>query len=314
MVRASEKMKRARELSRERFGKRITFYHPGMFHYRGEWGKYPALSITADRCELACLHCRGKLLEPMIHAVTPEELVKKCRRIKEKGALGVLVTGGSSKKGELPWEGFTEALREVKNETGLFISVHSGIVDEALAGALKDAGVDQALIDIIGDDGTFREVCRVPFGIEKIAGSLDALHGKAIPVIPHIIVGLKGGKLQGEYRAIEMVKKYRPEIIVIVSFMPLAGTPMEKAAPPDPYEVADVLAEARLGNPDSLIALGCARERGRALIDILAVECGVNRIAIPADEAVKKAEEHGLAVTWEKTCCSLPEGFKGGIA
>jgi len=42
----------------------------------------------------------------------------------------------------------------------------------------------------------------------------------------------------------------------------------------------------------------------RAETDTLALEAGVNRIAMPAEEAVKKAREMGLEIEFHKTCCS----------
>ncbi|MBW1994099.1 MAG: radical SAM protein, partial [Deltaproteobacteria bacterium] len=66
----SKKIEKARELSWKRFGKSIIFYLPGMFHYNGINGKYPAISITGNQCALHCDHCRGKILESMIHTAT----------------------------------------------------------------------------------------------------------------------------------------------------------------------------------------------------------------------------------------------------
>jgi uncharacterized radical SAM superfamily protein len=58
--------------------------------------------------------------------------------------------------------------------------------------------------------------------------------------------------------------------------------------------------------PDVPMSLGCARERGDGRLDVMAVECGMNRVAIPSDGAIARAEELGLEVTWAKTCCSVP--------
>jgi hypothetical protein len=42
----------------------------------------------------------------------------------------------------------------------------------------------------------------------------------------------------------------------------------------------------------------------RAETDILALKAGINRIAMPAEEAVEKAREMGLETEFHKTCCS----------
>ena len=65
---------RAWELTRKTHESDFTFYLPGMIRYGSMRGRYPALSLTGDRCQLQCEHCKGLLLEPMIPADTPEAL------------------------------------------------------------------------------------------------------------------------------------------------------------------------------------------------------------------------------------------------
>jgi hypothetical protein len=301
---------KSREISWRRFGKKITFYHPGMFKYNGKWGNYPAISITGKHCELQCDHCNSKILESMIFATTPEELIEKCIRLKELGNVGCLISGGSQKDGTIPWYNFISAIKTIKETTNLFISIHSGIIDYQMAKKMKDAGVDQALIDVIGDEETFKKIYHVNFGITKIEESLAALKNAGLSIIPHIVVGLDYGKIKGEYQAIDLIKRYNPEVLVIVSLKLLSGTPMRDILPPNPEEIAKIIATARIEMTDVSISLGCARERAKSLIDVLAVECGVNRIAIPSEEAIKKAQEYGLDIIWKKTCCSVPINLK----
>ena len=152
------KLEKAREISWDRFGKEITFYLPGMFLYDGFTGNYPAVSITGSECALQCDHCKGSILEPMIGTLTPESLMEKGMRLAEKGNHGILISGGCDEKGWLPWEGFIPVIEKLKSLTGLFISIHSGLLDYPMARRLKEAGVDQALIDVIGDDETFQKI------------------------------------------------------------------------------------------------------------------------------------------------------------
>jgi len=39
-------------------------------------------------------------------------------------------------------------------------------------------------------------------------------------------------------------------------------------------------------------------------LDALAVDAGVNRIAMPAKTALKRAKQYGLKIRQYKTCCS----------
>lgn len=307
-----KKLQQARELSWERFGKKITFYVPGMFSYNGIKGKYPALSITGEQCALHCDHCAGKLLETMISTSDPGQLVETCRRLRKKGTLGVLLSGGCDREGRLPWDDFLPAISKIKKETGLYVSVHCGLLDDATAFQLKKAGVDQALLDVIGDDRTYREVYHVDFGVSRIAATLEALHRAGLAMIPHVVCGLYYGKIEGEMRALDMIARFHPEQVVIVSLMGIPGTPMAKLPGPRPAEIAEIIAEARLRMADSRVSLGCARERGNSLIDTLALEAGVNRMVIPSEEALALAREYGLEIRYQRTCCSVSADFSGG--
>ena len=97
--------------------------------------------------------------------------------------------------------------------------------------------------------------------------------------------------------------------MVIVSLMAIPGTQMEKARPPAPEAVADIIAEMRFAMPQTPISLGCARQRGSSRLEVLAIEAGVNRLALPSDEAVASAEAFGLNIRYQKTCCSVSRDF-----
>lgn len=300
-----QRLQTSRKLSWRYFGKTVTFYLPGMFRHDHVSGKYPALSITGATCALGCDHCGGAILDRMIHVKTPDQLVYRCRRLAENGNHGVLISGGCDTEGRLPWEPFLPAIREIKAETDLFISIHSGLVDDRCAAGLKQAGVDQALIDVIGDDATFKTVCHLPFGVNHIEASMDCLQRARIPIVPHIVCGMDYGRMRGEKHAVAMISRFQVQQVVIVSLMRIAGTRMEKACPPTPEEVAEIIADVRMAMPKVPISLGCARRRGESRMEVLAIDAGVNRLALPSEEALKRAQAYGLNVRYQNTCCSV---------
>jgi lipoyl synthase len=299
------RIRAAGKLSRAHFGNAVVFYLPGMFSRDGVSGKYPAVSITGRRCDLNCDHCGGKLLATMIAADAPELLIERCLRLSEKGNYGVLISGGCDVEGRLPWRAFAPAIREIKRRTPLFVSVHSGLVDEAEARMLKDAGADQALIDVVGDDETYRTVYHVDFGVSRIVSAMKALAAAGLPIVPHIVCGLHHGRMQGEKKAVEMISEFRVQQVVIVSLMRIKGTAAAEAVLPPAEAVADLIAHVRLRIPEVLIGLGCARRRGESRTELLALEAGVNRMAIPSEEAVLHARRLGLTVRFQQTCCSV---------
>ncbi|MFO7599582.1 MAG: radical SAM protein [Candidatus Desulfacyla sp.] len=309
MTGLEQRLRKARELSWKHFGKQITFYLPGMISYNGLRGAYPGISITGAHCALMCDHCQAKILEPMPAAASPDALIEMCGRFAEKGCLGVLISGGCDKNGLLPWPRFVPAIRKVKQETGLYISIHCGLLDPDTAMALKEAGVDQALLDVVGDDETYRTVCHVDFGISRILSTLEALNRAELPMVPHVICGLYRGEMKSELKAIEMLARFRIEQLVIVSLMAIRGTPFEGVRTPDAHEVAEVMIEARRLMPQVRMSLGCARTRGDEEIELLALEGGVNRMALPSDAVIQRAGELGLEIRYQRTCCSVGADF-----
>ncbi len=302
-----KRLQAARESSWQHFGKNIVFYLPGMFVLNGVNGKYPAISITGNACALQCDHCQGKILGSMLHTPTPEQLVAQCLELAAKGSCGVLISGGCDLSGRLPWDRFIPAIEEIKRRTDLFVSIHSGLIDEQKAFDLKQAGVDQALIDVVGDDETFKKMYHVTFGVKRINDAMAALQHAGLPMIPHIVCGLNYGRVKGEKQAVEMIAGFEVEQLVIVSLMGIPGTPVFGAPLPAAEEVADVIAYARIKMPATRISLGCARQRGNYRLETLAIDAGVNRMALPSDEAVARAKSYDLEIHYQKTCCSVTQ-------
>jgi hypothetical protein len=44
---------------------------------------------------------------------------------------------------------------------------------------------------------------------------------------------------------------------------------------------------------------------------MLAIDAGVNRVALPSDEAVEHARGYGLEIRFQATCCSVSEDLSG---
>ncbi len=297
----------AREISWAEHGKRLAVYLPGMFMAYGRRGRYPAVSITGQKCDLGCDHCKGRLLETMLEATMPDELLALGRRLAVDGQEGMLLSGGSDMHGRLPWQDMIPAIAQLAAETDLVFTAHVGRIDEELARALKNAGVSQALIDVVGSEDTAREVLHLDDGLAAQGETLVACARAGLEVVPHIILGLHQGRFNGEARALEMVAQNKPKRVVFVVLMPLKETPFADAEPLPPETVARFLAQARLRLPRAKHHLGCARPRGRLRheLDALAVMAGINALAIPSDAAMDTARELGVEVSFADTCCSL---------
>jgi hypothetical protein len=242
----------------------------------------------------------------MHSVVTPQELFEKCVELKEKGAKGCLISGGCLPNGSVPLEPFFAAIARIKRELGLTIFVHTGIIDSNTARVLKEAGVDAALIDVIGSDKTVREIYNLNITVKDYADSLRALTNAGIPIVPHVIVGLQYGRLEGEKQALDMISDLSPAALVIIAFMPIRKTEMQNVNPPKPQDIARVLAMTRLMFPSTPLVLGCMRTKdaSRSKTEILAIKAGVDGIAFPTEEAVRFASSQQMKYSFSSCCCS----------
>jgi len=294
----------ARRAAEARVPRVLRAYYPSSL--------FPPISVTGARCELNCAHCNRRYLRHMISAETPEKLYEVCVSLYERGAVGCLISGGSTREGYVPLEPFVDAIRLVKRETDLILNVHTGLVGRELARRLAEAGVDVASLDVAGDTDTVRTI----YGLNREAEDyFEALrvHVEAgiKHVVPHICIGLHYGELKGEFMALEAVRRIKPETLVFIVLTPTRGTRMEGAPPPDPLTVAKVIAAARLMLKDTMIILGCMRPAGmvREKIDLLALNM-VDGIVLPAQKTIKEAERRGFMIKRLSACCAIPRDYE----
>ena len=293
-------------LTRKHHGKTLDLYLPGMIRYGNLRGRYPAISITGNQCQLMCDHCRGLLLSPMAKAETPDDLLKRCRAFAKNGAHGILLTGGSDLHGQLPWKRYLPAIDRINSESDLFLSAHTGFPDHNICRQLKSAGVKQGLIDVMGDAETASSIYHLK-GLEPVLKGLSAIKESGLQLAPHIVAGLFNGQLKAEMKALEIIRSHAPHVLVIVVLTPLKGTPMAGLSAPSPLEIARLVAHARLLLPKVPISLGCERPRNKKgwEMERLSIQAGVNRMAVWSDQAIHEALKLGLTVRFQHTCCSL---------
>ena len=290
----------------------VRFYAPSFTyykskHYCGSTKEFPTVSVTGCSCSLNCRHCGGKVLETMHPATTPAVLYELAKRLKSEGAKGLLVSGGCLPDGSLPLDEHAAVLGRLKRELGLTVFVHTGIVNTKTAKELKEAGIDAALIDVVGSEETIKQTLNFNVTVEDYANSLRALTEAGLNVVPHVIVGLNRGEIDGEPHALRIIAEYaQPKAVVVIAFMPIHGTEMATAPAPTPLTIARATAAARATFPKVPVALGCMRPKGkqRTETDILALKAGVDAVAFPSDQAVEYAKTRGCKVKFSSYCCA----------
>jgi uncharacterized radical SAM superfamily protein len=285
----------------ESFSRRIELFGNDLLFFREP---FTPISLTGTRCSLKCKHCDSYYLRHMLDG-SNDKLDSLANRLGRMGANGVLLSGGSLQDGSVPTYLQTDEIVKIKKETGLKISAHTGIVDREQASLLSKY-LDMALFDVIGDDETIHDILGLSASVQDYENTLMHLSSFGIRLAPHIIVGLHNGEFKGEIKALEMARKFNPEVIVIVVFIPTKGTASEGAAPPEIEDVVKVITKAR-EMFDVPLSLSCVRPGGRyrSMLDMYAILSGIDRIAMPSRSAYKTGQEIGLnIIEIPKMCCS----------
>lgn len=255
------------------------------------------VSLTGSECALNCAHCGGRYLKQMapVWAANAD------------GATSCLVSGGCDPHGRVPVGAHLEEVaRLCEGPNGRRrMNWHVGLIDRPEMERIAPY-VDLISFDVVGDDATIREV----YGLRKTVDDYVETYRMLLEytrVVPHLTVGLKGGEIAGERRALELIAGFAPETLVFLALIPTPGTVYADRQPPAVEAVADLLVEARLLMPRTSIYLGCMRPHGayRAALDPLAVRAGVQKIVSPSREAERAAEELGLEVHRGRECCAI---------
>ncbi len=300
-------------LRQDHFPDEITFYGPGLKVYRtsefsGSMTKFVSISVTGNRCALNCEHCQTNLLHDMLDLTTFNgSLYDMCEDLKQKGTKGILISGGSNERNQVPLMKHVPDMIRIRRELDMVIRVHPGLPDEETVAALSEVGLDGVMLDIIGDQETITDIYHLDATPADYEAVLERLERYGVPAIPHIILGHYYGEMRGEYDALEMIRRHSLKSLVIVVLMPLTGTPMDNITPPSIEEIGTFFQVSRRALPDKTILLGCARPLGsvKKQIDELAVDAGFNGIAYPADGIVQYARSRGLSSKVIHACCGV---------
>jgi uncharacterized radical SAM superfamily protein len=272
---------------------------------------FPAFSITAAGCALDCDHCQAKILEPMIPATKPADLDRKVRDlILLQDLQGFLLSGGSNRRNEINYEPYYPVIEGLKRDfPHLRIAIHTALTDARRARSMADAGIDTAMMDVIGHDDTIRDVYHLDRPVEDFEATLAALCATEMEIVPHIVIGLHYGRILGEANALDIVARHGVHALVLVVVMPFY-TRDGMFQTPETADVGRVFHEARSRLSDRKVLLGCARPPGmhKRVTDAYAVMAGLDGIAFPADGAVALAEAIGRPYDQQHACCSIRLG------
>ena len=172
---------------------------------------FTPVSITGTDCELNCKHCEKHYLKHMIDG-SCGRLSNVAESLAREGGQGILLSGGSRLDGSVPTYELSDEIRQIKDRARLLISAHTGIVNRKQAKSLA-SWLDMALVDCIRSNRTISEILGLSNTVSDYEDTLKYLTEAHIPIAPPIIVGLGNGALDGELRALEIVRRYDLSVV-----------------------------------------------------------------------------------------------------
>jgi len=221
----------------------------------------------------------------------------------ESQAPSALISGGCDPHGCVPIAPHLEAIRIAGQ--GKRLNLHLGLVDEETAAAVGPLA-SVISFDIVGSRDTTRRVYGLDVDLDTYIQVLERLNRYA-RVVPHITLGLDGGKIVGEVQAIEAVSACKVDAVVFIVLIPTANTAFAECNPPTLDEVTTLLLQARRLMPHKRLDLGCMRPYGvyRQYLDELALRAGIDGIVNPAHSTLQLARNLDMQIIEGAECCAL---------
>ncbi len=267
-----------------------------------------SISVTGDECALDCAHCGGHYLRQM----TPlDDVVARMEDPDSQLPSSLLISGGCDGGGRVPLPP-ASLLRHMAEHFRL--NLHVGLADDGqMAAAARFA--DAVSFDMVGSDRTIRRVMGLRHGFSDYLHSFRRMQRqlpRGVEVVPHIVAGLDGGEMCGEYGMVDALANDPPGALVLLVLRPTPGTRFASAMPPPLAEVADLMRHMRRRLPKTQLHLGCMRPSGmyRPALDLVAAACDFDVLVQPTQRVRRLLVDivGPGGIHWADECCALFAG------
>lgn len=284
------------KLSWDIFGRKLKAYYPNTY--------FPSISITGTQCAQNCLYCDKHYLKNMVEINNPEKLWDFAKKLVKRNGKGMLISGGYDENSKIPIKPYLKIIKKIIEEMNLKINVHSGLVNKYEAKQLFNTGINAVSFDLITDDVVIQDILQSNRTGNDYIKSYNYLIQSGLNVIPHICLGLYYGQERGNLDAIKIALNSKIKLIVFLGLIPTKGTPMANSKTIEPIVLNKMILYTRFTAPYLEQSLGCMRVRMDDY-EKIAIETGVNRIAVPKIKSLELAKKYELEVEKIESCCAI---------
>ena len=239
------------------------------------------LSIKTGACPEDCAYCpqsirydTGLAREPLMD---PAAVIERARAAREHGATRFCMGAAWRSPKDRDLETVAEMVRGVR-ELGLETCATLGMLTPAQATRLKAAGLDYYNHNLDTSEQYYGEIITTRTYQDRL-DTLAAVRGAGIRVCCGGILGM-GEAADDRVALLHTLATLdpQPESVPVNQLVPVQGTPLAGAAPPDPIQFVRIIATARILMPRAHVRLSAGRAAMSDEMQALCFLAGANSI------------------------------------
>ncbi|MBW2038335.1 MAG: biotin synthase BioB [Deltaproteobacteria bacterium] len=252
-------------------------------HFKGNGVKLCAIvNAKSGRCPEDCAFCaqsaHHKTQIEVYPLMDPRQILQKAQEAEHMGArrFSVVTSGKSPGGGEMGK--VVQALRLMREETGLVLCASLGIITQQAAHQLKEAGLRCYHHNLETASSFFLKICTT-HGYEEDLDTLRWAKEAGLEVCSGGILGL-GESAEQRLDLAFTLQEIGVDSVALNFLHPIPGTPLEGTKPLPPLEILKSVALFRFILPDKDIRICGGREFGLCDLHPLVFWAGANGIMI----------------------------------
>jgi len=249
-------------------------------HEVGEVQMCHLISYKTGGCTEDCSYCAQSARYQTEVAPLPlmqkEALFKQAREAIEAGVSRICI--GAAWRGVRDGKAFDTILEVVKELKGVEVCCTLGMLNQAQAKRLKEAGLYAYNHNLDTSRGYYKTIITTRSYDDRLQ-TLKRVDKAGISMCCGGIIGL-GESTEDRIALLHTLTKLNPESVPINFISPIEGTPLEKQNPPSIWEMLRMIATTRILMPQAMIRLSAGRVERSFEEQALCFMAGANSIFI----------------------------------
>ena len=240
------------------------------------------LSVKTGGCGEDCAYCpQSSKYETKVNPekmLDVDDVIASARRAKELGSTRFCMGAAWREVKDGPaFERVLDMVRSVK-DLGLETCVTLGMVNEAQAKQLKEAGLDSYNHNLDTSRENYRSIITTRTFDDRLE-TLKAVRGAGITVCSGGIIGM-GESIDDRCEMLRTLANLepQPESVPINALVPVEGTPLADMPPVDPMDLVRMIAIARILMPKARVRLSAGRTGLSREAQLMCMFAGANSI------------------------------------